>query len=257
MATAKPTLEDVELNEDQRLLGEEADAKHSSIIKNNYKEPKVKHQEEKGEKEKKKKRDESQSDRSDEDRIDQVQRDDDHQDGGHDGTVRDTPLCCHNSTQNTERINRILRNTKRHRTLELSIKTVSLACLLISVSVLSFNYGREKMANESKKDKTLKIPIPNGHQSSTMMKRIVEVSRKSLDDTELEEVAERQDDLDAETESGPEVKTNQDYQGHKGEDNGQGESDEIVFIEENSEVRDRGSTTSTTKKPRGVSFWPR
>ena len=248
MARANPTLEDVELNEDQCLLGEEADARHSSIIKNNYKEPKVKHQEEKGEKEKKKKRDESQSDRSDEDRIDQEdQRNDDHQDGGPDGTVRDTPLCCHNSTQNTERINRILRNTKRHRTLELSIKTISLACLLISVSVLSFNYGREKMANESKKDKTLKIPIPNGHQSSNMMKRIVEVSRKSLDDTELEEVAERQDDLDAETESGPEVKTNRDYQGHKGEDNGQ----------ENSEVRDRGSTTSTTKKPRGVSFWPR
>ena len=71
MATANPTLEDVELNEDQRLLGEEADARHSSIIKNNYKEPKVKHQEEKGEKEKKK-RDESQSDRSDENRIDQV-----------------------------------------------------------------------------------------------------------------------------------------------------------------------------------------
>ena len=115
MATAKPTLEDVELNEEQRLLEEEADARHSSIVKN--KESKVKHQEEKGEKEKKK-RDKSQSDRSDEDRIDQEdQRDDDHQDGGHDGTVRDTPLCCHNSTQNTERINRILRNTKRHRTL--------------------------------------------------------------------------------------------------------------------------------------------
>ena len=259
MATANPTIEDVELTEDQLLLGEEAEAGHASIIKNsNYKETKIKHQEEKGEKEKKKKVDESQSDRNDEDRIDQEdQRNDAHQDGGTDGTVRDTPLCCHNSTQNSERINRILRTTKRHRTLELSIKTISIACLLISTAVLSFNYGREKMANESKKDKTLKSPIPNGHQSSTLMKRIVEVSRKSLDDTELEEVAERQDDLDAETESGPEVKTNQDYQGHKGEDNGQGESDEIVFIEENSEVRDRGSTTSTTKKPRGVSFWPR
>ena len=206
MATAKPTLEDMELNEEQSLLEEEADARHSSIVKD--KESKVKHQEEKGEKDKKK-RDKSQSDRSDEDRIDQEdQRDDDHQDGGHDGTVRDTPLCCHNSTQNTERINRILRNTKRHRTLELSIKTIALSCLLISVSVLSFNYGREKMANESKKDRTLKIPIPNGHQSSNMMKGIVEMSRKTLDDTELEEVTERQDNLDEETESGPEAKTN-------------------------------------------------
>ena len=76
------------------------------------------------------------------------------------------------------------------------------------------------------------------------------MSRKSLDDTELEEVTERQENLDDKTESEPEAKTNQDYQGHKGED----ESDEIVFI---SEARDRGSTTSTTKKPRGVSFWPR
>ena len=245
MATAKPTLEDVELNEEQSLLEEEADARHSSIVKD--KESKVKHQEEKGEKDKKK-RDKSQSDRSDEDRIDQVQRDDDHQDDGHDGTVRDTPLCCHNSTQNTERINRILRNTKRHRTLELSIKTIALSCLLISVSVLSFNYGREKMANESKKDRTLKIPT--GHQSSDMMKRIVEMSRKSLDDTEREEVTEGQENVDDKTESEPEAKTNQDYQGHKEED----ESDEIFFI---SEARDKGSTTSTTKKPRGVSFWPR
>ncbi len=245
MATAKPTLEDVELNEEQSLLEEEADARHSTIVKD--KESKVKHQEEKGEKDKKK-RDKSQSDRSDEDRIDQVQRDDDHQDGGHDGTVRDTPLCCHNSTQNTERINRILRNTKRHRTLELSIKTIALSCLLISVSVLSFNYGREKMANESKKDRNLKIPT--GHQSSNMMKRIVEMSRKSLHDTEREEVTEGQENVDDKTESEPEAKTNQDYQGHKEED----ESDEIFFI---SEARDRGSTTSTTKKPRGVSFWPR
>ncbi len=172
MATAKPTLKDVELNEEQRLLEEEADARHSSIIKNNYKEPKVKHQEEKGEKEKKKKVDESQSDRNDEDRIDQEdQRNDAHHDGGTDGRVIETPLCCHNSTQNSERINRIIRTTKRHRTVELSIKTISIACLLISTAVLSFNYGREKMANESKKDKTLKSLDSNGHQSSTLMKK--------------------------------------------------------------------------------------
>ena len=90
MATAKPTLEDVELSEEQRLLEEEADARHSNIVKD--KESKVKPQEQKGEKDKKKRR----SERSDENRIDQVQRDDgnhqdgrhdDHQDGGHDNTV--------------------------------------------------------------------------------------------------------------------------------------------------------------------------
>ena len=249
MATAKPTLEDVELSEEQRLLEEEAAARHSNIVKD--KESKVKPQEQKGEKDKKKRR----SERSDENRIDQVQRDDgnhqdgrhdDHQDGGHDDTVRDTPLCCHNSTQNTERINNILRNTKRHRTVELSIKTIALSCLLISVSIVSFNYGREKMANESKKDMNLKIPT--GHESSNMMKRIVEMTRKSLHtDTEREEVTEGQEDV---TESEPDTKTNQDYQGHMEED----ESDEIFFI---SEARDRKSTTSTTKKPRGVSFWPK
>ena len=83
MATANPIIEDEDLTEDQLLLGEEADATHSSIIKNNnYKETKLKHQEEKGEKEKKKKGDESQSDRNDEDRIDQEdQRNGAHQDG--------------------------------------------------------------------------------------------------------------------------------------------------------------------------------
>ena len=251
MATNKPTLEDVELSEEQRLLEEEAASRHSNIVKD--KESKVKPQEQKGEKDKKKRR----SERSDENRIDQVQRDDgnhqdgrhdDHQDGGHDDTVRDTPLCCHNSTQNTERINNILRNTKRHRTVELSIKTIALSCLLISVSIVSFNYGREKMANESKKDMNLKIPT--GHQSSNMMKRIVEMTRKSLHDTEREEVTEGQENVDDKTESEPDTKTNQDYQGHMEED----ESDEIFFI---SEARDRKSTTSTTKKPRGVSFWPR
>ena len=116
------------------------------------------------------------------------------------------------------------------------------------MSIVSFNYGREKMANESKKDRNLKIPT--GHQSSNMMKRIVEMSRKSLHDTEREEVTEGQENVDDKTESEPEAKTNQDYQGHKEED----KSDEIFFI---SEARDKESTTSTTKKPRGVSFWPR
>ena len=250
MATNTPIGEDVELSEEQRLLEEEeAASRHSNIVKD--KESKVKPQEQKGEKDKKKRR----SERSDENRIDQVQRDDgnhqdgrhdDHQDGGHDGTVRDTPLCCHNSTQNTERINNILRNTKRHRTVELSIKTIALSCLLISVSIVSFNYGREAMGNESRKDMNLKIPT--GHESSNLMKRIVEMTRKSLHtDTEREEVTEGQEDV---TESEPDTKTNQDYQGHMEED----ESDEIFFI---SEARDRKSTTSTTKKPRGVSFWPR
>ena len=46
MATAKPTLEDVELSEEQRLLEEEeAAARHSNIVKD--KESKVKPQEQK------------------------------------------------------------------------------------------------------------------------------------------------------------------------------------------------------------------
>ena len=89
------------------------------------------------------------------------------------------------------------------------------------------------------------------------MKRIVEVSRKSSDDdTEIEVVADREDDSDVETEADTEVETNQDYQGQTGKHNGQ-MSDEIDFIDEESEVGDGGSTTSTTKKPYIVSFWPR
>ena len=114
------------------------------------------------------------------------------------------------------------------------------------------------MANESKEDKTLKSLDSNGHQSSTLMKRIVEVSRKSSDDdTEIEVVADREDDSDVETEADTEVETNEDYQGQTGKHNGQGESDEIDFIDKESEVGDGGSTTSTTKKPYIVSFWPR
>ena len=250
MATNTPIGEDVELSEEQRLLEEEeAASRHSNIVKD--KEPKVKSQEQKGEKDKKKRR----SERGDENRIDRVQMDDgnhqdgrhdDHQGGGHDNTVRDTPLCCVNSTQNTERINNILRNTKRYKTTELTIKIIASFCLLTAVSIVSFNYGREAMGNESRKDMNLKIPT--GHESSNMMKRIVEMTRKSLHtDTEREEVTEGQEDV---TESEPDTKTYQDYQGHMEED----ESDEIFFI---SEARDRKSTTSTTKKPRGVSFWPK
>ena len=260
MATANPTIEDVELTEDQLLLGEEAEVGHASIIKNsNYKETKIKHQEEKGEKEKKKKVDESQSDRNDEDRIDQEdQRNDAHHDSGTDGRVIETPLCCHNSTQNSERINRIIRTTKRHRTVELSIKTISIACLLISTAILSFNYGREKMANETKEDKTLKSLHSNGHQPSTLMKRIVEVSRKSTDDdTEIEIVDDREDDSDGETEGDAEVETNEDYKEQTGKHDGRGELDEIEFIDKEPEEGDEGSTTSTTKKPYIVSFWPR
>ena len=76
--------------------------------------------------------------------------------------------------------------------MELSIKTISIACLLISTAILSFNYGKEKGTNETKEDKTLKSLHSNGHQPSTLMKRIVEVSHKSsYDDTEIEDVADR------------------------------------------------------------------
>ena len=259
MATNTPIGEDVELSEEQRLLeGEETSSRHVTIVKD--KEPKVKSQvqkgekdkksqEQKGEKDKKKRR----SERGDEDRIDRVQMDDgnnqdgghdDHQGGGHDNTVRDIPLCCVNSSQNTERINNILRNTKRYKTTELTIKIIASFCLLAAVSIVSFNYGREAKGNESRMD--MKLKIPTGHESSNLMKKIGEVTLKSLHtDGEREEVTERQEDV---TESEPDTKKYQEYQGQGNE------SDDIFFV---SEARDRKSTTSTTKKPRGVSFWPK
>ena len=261
MATANPIIEDEDLTEDQLLLGEEDKTGHASIIKNsNYKEmTKIKHKEEKGEKEKKKKVEEMESGGNNEDRIEEEeQRNDAHHDSGTDSRINEPPLCCHNSTQNSERINRILRTTKRHKTVELSIKTISIGFLLMATAILSFNYGKEKATNETKEDKTLKSLHSNGHQPSTLMKRIVEVSRKSSDDdTEIEVVADREDDSDVETEADTEVETNEDYKGQTGKHNGQGESDEIDFIDKEPEEGDEGSTTSTTKKPYIVSFWPR
>merc|ERR1711895_4719 len=154
-----------------------------------------------------------------------------HNDSGADSRVNEPPLCCHNSTQNSERINRIIRTTKRHRTAELSIKTISIEFLLMATAILSFNYGKEKATNETKEDKTLKSLHSTGHQPSTLMKRIFEVSRKPTDDdTEIEIVDDREDDTDQETEGDTEVETNEDYKGQTGKRNGHGELDEIDFI---------------------------
>ena len=263
MATAlsDPIIEGEDLSEDQLLLGEEDKTGHPSIIKNsNYKEmTTIKHKEEKGEKQKEKKVGERESDGNNEDRIEEEeQRNDAHHDSGTDGRVNETPLCCHNSTQNSERINRIIRTTKRHRTVELSIKTISIGFLLMATAILSFNYGKEKATNETKEDKTLRSLHSNGHQPSTLMKRIVEVSRKSTDDdTEIEIVDDREDDTDGETEGDTEIETIKDYKEQTGGYDGRGELDEIEFTDQEPEERDDGSTTSTTKKPYIVSFWPR
>ena len=263
MATAlsDPIIESEDLSEDQLLLGEEDNTGHASIIKNsNYKEMKtIKNKEEKGEKQKEKKVGEREGDGNNEDKEEEEQRNDSHNDSGADSRVNEPPLCCHNSTQNSERINRILRTTKRHKTVELSIKTISIGFLLMATAILSFNYGKEKATNETKEDKTLKSLHSTGHQPSTLMKRIFdEVSQKPTDDdTEIEIVDDREDDTDGETEGDTEIETIEDYKEQTGKHDGHGELDEIEFIDKEPEEGDEGPTTSTTKKPYIVSFWPR
>ena len=157
MATAliDPVIESEDLSESRLLLGEEDKTGHESIIKNdNYKEMKtIKHKEEKkGEKLKVKKVGERESDKNNEDKEEKEPMNDSHNDSGADSRGNEPPLCCHNSTQNSERINRILRTTKRHKTVELSIKTISIGFLLMATAILSFNYGKEKATNETKED---------------------------------------------------------------------------------------------------------
>ena len=162
MATAliDPVIESEDLSESQLLLGEEDKTGHESIIKNdNYKEMKtIKNKEEtKGEKQKEKKVGEREGDGNNEDKEEEEQRSDSHNDSGADSRVNEPPLCCHNSTQNSERINRILRATKRHKTMELSIKTIFIGFVLMGTAILCFNYGKEKAKNETKEDKNLRV----------------------------------------------------------------------------------------------------
>ena len=263
MATAliDPVIESEDLSESQLLLGEEDKTGHESIIKNdNYKEMKtIKNKEEtKGEKQKEKKVGEREGDGNNEDKEEEEQRSDSHNDSGADSRVNEPPLCCHNSTQNSERINRILRTTKRHKTVELSIKTIFIGFVLLGTAILSFNYGKEKAKNETREDKTLKSLYTTDKPSTLMTRIFDEVSRdprdddtddESEDDTEIETVNDTEDNTEIET-----IKENKEPTGgHDGRD----ELDEIQFTDQEPENRDDGSTTTTTKKPFIVSFWPR
>ena len=130
--------------------------------------------------------------------------------------------------------------------MELSIKTMFIGFVLMGTAILCFNYGKEKAKNEAKEDKTLKS-LYSTDKPSILMKRIFDqVSRDPRDnDTE--------DDTENETEN----ETIKDNKKPIGGHNGRDEMDEIQLTDQETEDRDDGSTTTTTKKPFIVSFWPR
>ena len=248
MATAlvDPSIERDNISESELLLGENDKKGHERIIKNaNYKEMNsIKNKEEtKGEKQKEKKTGEKESDKDDEDKEEEEPRSDPGTDSGADSGVNNCPpLSCHNSCQNTERINNIIRATKRHKTMELSIKTIFIGFVLMGTAILCFNYGKTKAKIEAREDKTLKS-LDSADKPSILMERIFDqVSRDP-----------EEDDTEDDTETTEDNKKPTEKQGNDGRD----EVDEFHFTDQEPEDRDDGSMTTTTKKPFVVSFWPR
>ena len=99
------------------------------------------------------------------------------------------------------------------------------------------------------------------------MKRIFdEVSRdprdddtdgESEDDTDDDTENDTVNDTVNDTEDDTEIETIKDNKEPTGGHEGRDELEEIQFTDQEPEDRDDGSTTTTTKKPFIVSFWPR
>ena len=247
MATAKvdSSIERDDLSESELLLGE--NDKKGHIIKNtNYKEiNSMKNKEEtKGEKEKEKKTGEKESDEDDEDE-EEVEPSSDPETDNYSGANNCLPLSCHNSCQNTERINNILRVTKRHKTTELTLKTIFIGFILVGTAVVCFSYGKAKAEVEAKEAKTLKnLDISVSTEKTSILKERIfdQISR----DTE-------EDDTEGDTETTEDNKKPTGEQGHDGRD----DVDDFHFTDQEPEDKDDKSMDTTTKKPIVVSFWPR
>ena len=242
MATAHvdSSIERDDLSESDLLLGE--NNKKGNIIKNaNYKETdSMKNKEEiKGEKEKEK-TDGKESAEDDEDE-EEVEPSSDPETDNYSGANNCPHLSCHNSCQNTERINNILRVTKRHKTTELILKTIFMGFILVGTAVVCFSYGRAKGEVEAKEAKMIKnLGISVTTENISILKaRIFDPISK---DTE-------EDD----TETTEDNKNTTGEQGHDGRD----DVDDFHFTDQEQEDKDDKTMDYTTKKPIVVSFWPR
>ena len=197
-------------------------------------------EETKGEKAKEKKTGETESDEDDEDK-EEVEPSSDPETDNYSGANNCPPLSCHNSCQNTERINNILRVTKRHKTTELTIKTIFIGFILMGTAVLCFSYGKAKAEVEAKEDKTLKsldISVSTGKTSILKERIFDQISRDTEED---------------DTETTDDNKNTTEEQGHNGRD----DEDDLHFTDQEQEDKDDKTMDHTTKKPIVVSFWPR
>ena len=114
----------------------------------------------------------------------------------------------------------------------------------MGTAVLCFSYGKAKAEVEAKEDKTLKS-LESTEKPSILMERIFDQESRDPEEDDTE------DDMEDDTE------TTEDNKKPTGGHDGRDEVDEIQLTDQETEDRDDGSTTTTTKKPFIVSFWPR
>ena len=171
MATAyvESSIKKDDLSERDLLLDE--NNTKGNIIKNkNYKKTDfmTNKEEFKGEKEKEKTGEkESAEDAGDEE---EVEPSSDTETDNYSGANNCPPhFSCHNSCQNTERINNILQVTKIHNTTELILKIIFMSFLLVSTAVVCYSYGKAKgeveQRQEAKMLKSLDISVTTENTS--------------------------------------------------------------------------------------------
>ena len=238
MATAyvESSIEKDDLSERDLLLDE--NNTKGNIIKNkNYKktDSMTNKEEFKGEKEKEKTGEkESAEDAGDEEEVEPIS---DTETDNYSGANNCPP---HFSCQNTERINNILKVTKRHNTTELILKIIFMSFILVGTAVLCYSYGKAKgevEAKEAKMIKNLDISVTTG--KSILKARIFDpISRDTEED---------------DTETTDDNKNTTEEQGHDGRD----DEDDFHFTDQEQEDKDDKTMDHTTKKPIVVSFWPR
>ena len=241
MATAhvESSIEKDDLSERDLLLDE--NNTKGNIIKNkNYKktDSMTNKEEFKGEKEKEKTGEkESAEDAGDEEEVEPIS---DTETDNYSGANNCPP---HFSCQNTERINNILKVTKRHNTTELILKIIFMSFILVSTAVVCYSYGKAKgevEAKEAKMLKSLDISVTTENTSIIKAKIFDPISKDTEED---------------ETENTDDNKNTTGEQGQDGRDNE--ENNDFHFTDQEKEDKDDKTMDHTTRKPIVVSFWPR
>ena len=221
------------------LLLDENNTK-GNIIKNKKKTDSMTNKEEfKGEKEKEKTGEkESAEDAGDEEEVEPIS---DTETDNYSGANNCPP---HFSCQNTERINNILKVTKRHNTTELILKIIFMSFILVSTAVVCYSYGKAKGEVEAKEAKMLKsLDISVTTENTSIIKaKIFDPIYNDTDEDETENT-----DGNIENTKGE--------QGQDRQDNV--ENNDFHFDQEKEDKKDDKTMDPTTRKPIVVSFWPK